>query len=422
MIRKMKQQGYDLLRKSEKYTKTDMVYLAKGGSWLSISFFTTSVLVFIQSLFFANILSAEAYGTYKYVLTFMSILSLATLPGIRAVITNLAAENKDGSIRTLIASRLRWGLLSVLGAIIISLYYFLNDNYVLGSCFLIVSALLLPFEIGTSTSAFLIGKKRFKKNSIYEIVTTLFSFTATTLSLFFTQNIIFIIGTYFLSFSIVRMIFFFTELKKIPKHSINNNLKDDISFGKHLSFIKTLSEGVNYIDKILVFTFLGSAQLAYYSVASAIPDQLKNLGTIFRNLSASKFSSQTKENIGQTIFSKYIRLLALFGFISLIYILLAPYFFKVFFPQYQDAVLYTQFLALGFFAGPNQVLYQALNSKKMKREINIINISIPILRIVLYLTLLPLFQLWGLIFAHVFSNATSSILSLFLLSKTPKKS
>ena len=36
MINKIKNRIYNILRQSEKYTQTDMVYLAKGGFWLTL--------------------------------------------------------------------------------------------------------------------------------------------------------------------------------------------------------------------------------------------------------------------------------------------------------------------------------------------------------------------------------------------------
>jgi short subunit fatty acids transporter len=62
-----------LLRKSEKYTKTDMVYLLKGGFWLNLNNVISSGLSFVLSILFAKYVSKEAYGSYQFLISFASI-------------------------------------------------------------------------------------------------------------------------------------------------------------------------------------------------------------------------------------------------------------------------------------------------------------------------------------------------------------
>ena len=49
MIDKIKNKTYKLLRKSEKYTKTDMVYLTKGGFWLTLGQIISSTSAFLSN-------------------------------------------------------------------------------------------------------------------------------------------------------------------------------------------------------------------------------------------------------------------------------------------------------------------------------------------------------------------------------------
>lgn len=65
----LKTRIHALLRSSERYFKTDMVYLAKGGSWLFSAQVLSGALSFILAIAFANLVPKEAFGTYKYVLS-----------------------------------------------------------------------------------------------------------------------------------------------------------------------------------------------------------------------------------------------------------------------------------------------------------------------------------------------------------------
>ena len=67
MIKKYKNSVYTFLRKTEKYTKTDMVYLASGGFWLSIKTALSILIALSLSIAFANLLPKETFGEYKYI-------------------------------------------------------------------------------------------------------------------------------------------------------------------------------------------------------------------------------------------------------------------------------------------------------------------------------------------------------------------
>ena len=57
MIKKSKQNLYNFLRWTEKWTKTDMIYLTKGGSLLFIARIIASFLAFVISIAFAKYIS-----------------------------------------------------------------------------------------------------------------------------------------------------------------------------------------------------------------------------------------------------------------------------------------------------------------------------------------------------------------------------
>ena len=69
MINFIKEKIYKLLRKSEKWTHTDMIYLAKGGFWLTLGQIISSVSSFALAVAFANFLPKEVYGNYKYIIS-----------------------------------------------------------------------------------------------------------------------------------------------------------------------------------------------------------------------------------------------------------------------------------------------------------------------------------------------------------------
>ena len=95
---KIKNRIYRLLRRSERHTKTDMVYLASGGFWLTVGQIISSAATFGLAIAFANLLPKETYGTYKFVLSIAGILTIFTLPGMVTSLTQAVARNFEGSV------------------------------------------------------------------------------------------------------------------------------------------------------------------------------------------------------------------------------------------------------------------------------------------------------------------------------------
>ena len=94
------------LRWSQKYTKTDMLYLASGSFWYVAGQVITSLSTLALAVAFANLVSPEVYGTYKYVLSLAGIFSIASLPGISTAIARAVARGNESVIHAATRSRI----------------------------------------------------------------------------------------------------------------------------------------------------------------------------------------------------------------------------------------------------------------------------------------------------------------------------
>ncbi|MEK9170910.1 MAG: hypothetical protein AAB789_01165, partial [Patescibacteria group bacterium] len=65
----------------------DLAYVLKGGSFLTLGNFAAVFSNFILAFFFARLLPKEVYGTYGYILAWISVIGVFALPGMdKAVI------------------------------------------------------------------------------------------------------------------------------------------------------------------------------------------------------------------------------------------------------------------------------------------------------------------------------------------------
>ena len=343
MIKELKQKIYNLLRWSEKYTKTDMVYLTKGGSWLTLGNIVSSASSFLLAIAFANLLPKETYGIYKYILSIAGILAIPTLSGMGTAITQAVARGYEGSFLPALKTKIRWGLLGGLASLALAGYYYFNDNTTLTISFLI-TAVFLPFMDSFGTyNALLQGRKLFGISTKYGIISQIIAIAILIATLFFTKNLFLIILAYFASWTLMRFIFLKITLKKFPLNATQD--PETISYGKHLSLIGILGTIAAYLDRILIFHYLGATEVAIYSFAIAIPEQLKGSFKNIPALALPKLAQRSFKEINSVLCQRLLKLFIIGGLIAGIYILVAPYIFKIFFPKYLDSIFFSQIFA-----------------------------------------------------------------------------
>jgi O-antigen/teichoic acid export membrane protein len=412
MISKIKNKAKNWLLWSQKYTKTDMLYLARGGFWLTLGQIISSASSFFLAIAFANLLPKETYGTYKYILSVTSILTIPALSGMGTAITQAVARGYEGSLIPALKTKIRWGLLGGLASLILAGYYYLQGDATLTISFLI-SAVFLPFmdSFGIYDSL-LQGRKLFDVSTQYFIISQIIAASALIAALFLTKNLFLILLAYFASWTLMRFIFLKITLKKFTPNQ--NQDPKTISYGKHLSLIGVIGTIAAYLDRLLIFHYLGAAQVAIYSIAIAPPEQIKGLFKNVNFLALPKFSQRSKEEIKKTILSKTLQIILITIPVVVVYILLAPFIFKLFFPKYLDAVIFSQIFALSLITAGGIIPYTALQSQTAQKELYLFNFASSIFQIISLFIGVYFFGIMGAIIARIATRFFNLITILYL--------
>jgi len=415
IISLIKQKIYHFLRQSEKYTKTDMVYLVKGGSWLTLGQMVSAICSFLLALAFANFLPKETYGIYKYVLSMASLLAISTLPGIDTAIIQAISRGYEGSLIKGLKTKICWGILGGLASLGLAGYYYFNGNTTLTISFLVIAAFLPLMDSFNIYRAVLSGRKLFNIQVKYSILIRFFSVAALIIALFLTKNLFLILFIYFLSYALFRFIFLIITLKKFSL-----NTKEDprtISYGKHLTIMRIINTLANYLDKILIFHYLGAAQLAIYSFAIIPPEQLKSFLKNIRTLALPKLSVRPKAEIKATIFSKMFKFALFITVGTVIYIFLTPTFYRVLFPQYTESIFYSQIFSISLITVVVALPNVALQAKIAKKQLYQLNICTSFIRIGLLFLFIHLYGLLGIILARVIGRFINLTITCWLVKK-----
>jgi O-antigen/teichoic acid export membrane protein len=269
-------------------------------------------------------------------------------------------------------------------------------------------------EASKTYLGFLQGKKKFDTKVKYEILSTVLPVIALVATLYVTNSLLLMILVYFSSHTILNFLFYLRT-----KNVFDPNEKSDpktISVGKKQSLINIVNTIANNLDQLLVFHFLGAQELAIYAFAIVLPDKIRDILKSVQHLALPKFACKESGEIKKSFLEKTVRLILVSLPVLIAYVLVAPFLYQFFFPEYLASVRYSQIFALSILANPG-LSVAALDAKLAIKEKYIFNIFFGGVRIVLMLLFVLQFGLLGIILAKVIARFLSFFLSLFLIKK-----
>lgn len=401
-MEKLKIKIHDFLRWTEKWTKTDMVYLAKGGFWLTLGQIISSISSFALALCFANLLPKETYGTYQYILSITGVLAATALSGINIALIQAISRGFEGDILTAIKTKIRWALFGSIASIGLAGYYFLQKDITLTICFLIVSLFLPIMDSFGVYDSYLQGKKYFKISTKYRITSQLICVISLIITLLITKNLFIIVFVYFFSWTSLRFILLKITLKNFELNKIKD--PETISFGKHLSLMDILQSIAGQADKILIYHYVGATELAIYAFASAPLSQIKSFLLNIKILALPKLSITPSDQIKKYLPKKIFKAELLLFFVVLSYIIVAPYIFLIIFPQYQQSIIFSQILAITLLFLPRTLLSSSLSAKKQIKSLYKIKIYGPVIKVIIYFIFIQIYGLLGLVIGRVLTE------------------
>ncbi len=415
MIAKLKNKIYSLLRGSEKYTGTDMVYLTKGGFWLTFGQILSSAVAFLLSLAYANLLPKETYGNFRFILSIFNLLAIPSLQGMGSAIIIAVAKGYEGVLKTGFKTRLKWATLGSLASALVAIYFWSKGNVQFFICFLVVAACLPLMKSTEVYQSFFVGKKFFGQKVRYSVLIQFLATFVVLAAIFWTKDLVILVSAFFVAYAFLQAFFLFMIIKKYSP-----NRQDDpgtISYGKHLSLIGVLAIIGQELDKVLLFHYLGPAQVAVYSFATLPVEQVRNPLQNIQDMALPKFSVRDGEEIKNSLPKKLLKVTALILAAIVLYIIVVPYFFKIFYPQYLSSVFYSQLYAFNLLVFPISMIMLAIQARMKTRELYIIGTANQIVQISLLLILTPILGILGVVLTRTLGLIPYFFIAWFYFKK-----
>ncbi len=375
-----------------------------------------NLLSFAVALAAAHFVTKDTYGTYRYILSTVSFIGAFSLTGLGTAIIRSVARGYDGIFTTSFGKSLFWSIPAILVGIGSSAWYLIHGNLILGISILI-GGIVFPFVQSLLWyKSYLNGKKYFralmKSNIAYSAITS----GTILVTLLFHPSVILLVTAYYASNIFITAVLAIIILKKFkPNHAQD---PDGGHLEKHMSLMNILDIAASQLDKIILFQVAGPVEVARYTFATLVPEQLRAVLKYIPTLSLPTFSSLSPEvskEKGAFLVKKLFLITIPF---VILYIIIAPLMYRVLFPTYAEVVFYSQTFALMLIVdgGISGTILKAQNQVK---SLYWVTISSNILKIILLLVLGFFWGIWGIIASRIISRIFSFIISYVLVQKIP---
>jgi O-antigen/teichoic acid export membrane protein len=399
-----------------RYFRIDAHYFFSGGVWLTIIQAITVSGALIVSVILANVLDESQYGSYRYILGLGILFSTFSLTGIGQSIFQTAAKKYLWFYERGIRASLIYSLGISISGLTGTVYYFIQDNHELAlGCLLI--ALFQPF-VNTFQLIFssLQGERKFRESTFLQGVKTVFITATTVGTIYITQDVFWLVFSFLVSNTVINLGIHILYKPRDTSEFDEKIYSRYMTYAKNTSIRNILGNVAFRIDSIIVFQQLGATNLAIYTIATILPEQIK---TSFKNITTllvPKYAlHDNMDNIKKSMFRRSMQLLLLTILVTILYIIFAPLIYTLLFPKYHEAIVLTQLISLSFPAMIALIPLSALQAHTEEKKLNKLNTYTSVLMIMLTTVLTITHGLMGAIFAKILSRYINVAFTYFYL-------
>lgn len=399
----------------EKKVGLDIMYYIKNAPFLITITLISTLFGLISSMALARITSQESYGTYIYVLTVLSLLSIFSITGMNTAIQRAASRSNDKILTEGTKSRFKWSLLGSIVIFAISMYYFYSGNIILGKCFLF-STFIFPFYASfDSFLYFFMGKMKFNLYTLNKSILLIFPVIMILVILTITNDILWIIVVYLSSYTIIQLYLWNRTLKT---EKLNDKLdNEEIKYGKVLTLQGLIPTIVNQLDTIVIGNFLSLSQLAIFSIAVYVQNFAQTPRGILMDLIFPKIARMDNHSSTKIVLEKVKYVLIISIIISAIFAVIIPFIIPLIYSnKYSDSIFLSELLLISeIVSAPGGVFTQALKAQRRSKDLWNLNISSRGIQAILIIVLIPLLGLLGAVVVRIIYGILVSFIAYYII-------
>lgn len=395
----------------------DAHYFTKNTFWLLVGQAMMSISAFFLTVVLANTVSKLTLGDYRLVISLYSILVFFSLQGMGAALMQSVVNGKDGSFLHAVSIKRKYGIAAFLVGTIIALYYgILKENVLFGLSIFISAACIPVIETYSLYIIYLQGKHNFKTSSLnMGLLKVISSFTVIGMAYLY-PSAVYLISAFYVTQAIIIYIQYRLFLRKVR---LENSAVDEgmLPYAKHSSFAGAVSLVLGQADKFILYHFFGPVALAQYWIASTIPQEVSRVIWTMSQVVYPKFIKGDESQMRRWLPKRIVQITIVLVAISVIYAFMAYPFFSIFFPQYVDQATMSAVLMFAYVVAPYTLIWIFFTSKRNVKVTYISSTVDPVLQILFYILFIPLYGVWGVVYALVSKTILMNLISWFILKR-----
>lgn len=402
--------------------KFDAHYFAKNSFFVMVGQGLSIVRGMVTGYLVTRFFATEIYGQYQFILSVMGMLSIFSFGGIATAVSRAWSRSDRFSLNAITKYQARIcliGSLCLLGCIPVLHVYNRQSLWLL----FLAAAIIFPLPplAMTRFPAYAIGKGRFDLSLQASFVWSILMIVSTLAIIFFRQSAVLMLLVSTLIPPLVYL-WYGRHIRSPQELPREENTKRMIRYGWHLTCSTLPVEIVWYIDRLLISHTLGLGQLATFSVAMLIPEQVKVLMKQFLPVSFSKQSAHSDTRETRAKLNRVVLIgVATFAVGIAAYVLMCPFVIPMLFPLYDatQVVSLTSVAAITLIVQPMALFTQYMEAQGMVREIWISNIAAAIVFLMAMIVLIPGYGLMGAVIARGIFRTTNAGLAWWYAMHSP---
>lgn len=397
--------------------------LLRDSGLLILANVIVTVLGLIRTPAMTWILPKEEYGMIAAVTAWTPFLQLLSLSGMDSAAYHYVAKKFPWAFFTNLSIRLRWSLLSALGFISLSGYWYFHGqiNYAL---LFLVTGLSYPLTTGLSVIPNIFSAQEdYKKLFYYRILESLVDFSGfipiALSSWIFSRIVSFYTANQFAS--IIMQIIYCTWMAKnirrlsYPPPTTEDN-QEMIRYGKHMTLISGVSVVQARTDALFVSALLPLETMADYSIGLLVAEQFKRLWMIYTSIRYPPLVRIERNRRIRRIWLEGSIVWVGFIGVMICVIILAHFFIPIILPSYyQGSIQLIDLLSFGYIASvPGLISDIYFRMEQKPKQQYIIRVSAALINIICPILLIPAYGVQGAAIGKILANITMSVVGVIL--------